>query len=471
MTLGKKTKIVCTIGPATEHAVNLKLLTEAGMNVMRLNFSHGDFAEHQARVDNIRTVMKETGKTVAILQDLCGPKIRIGTFKDKMITLHEGKTFTLTTDEIEGDEERVHINYPQLPKEVKPGTIIMLQDGTKRLEVTAIKGNDIITKVMIGGKLSSRKGVNVPGANLSLSALTDKDKADVEFGIKNNVDFVALSFVRRASDIHDLRAILDKAGSKAHIIAKIETPEALDCIDDIIALSDGIMVARGDLAIEIPAEEVPVVQKMLIKKCNQAGKPVITATQMLESMIKNPVPTRAEVSDIANAIIDGTDAIMLSEETTLGDFPIEAVKVMSRVAARIESEVYTRDTIAEYAGSHGITDVVSQSAVRAAHNIGAKLIVALTRSGTSARMIARYRPAERILALSDREDNVHKLMLTFGCYPMVTPTFKTVEEILNSVRSIAVKNHLAKKGDKVVIVAGMPFGKAKETNFILVETL
>jgi len=214
-----------------------------------------------------------------------------------------------------------------------------------------------------------------------------------------------------------------------------------------------------------------VVQKMLIKKCNQAGKPVITATQMLESMIKNPVPTRAEVSDIANAIIDGTDAIMLSEETTLGDFPIEAVKVMSRVAARIESEVYTRDTIAEYAGSHGITDVVSQSAVRAAHNIGAKLIVALTRSGTSARMIARYRPAERILALSDREDNVHKLMLTFGCYPMVTPTFKTVEEILNSVRSIAVKNHLAKKGDKVVIVAGMPFGKAKETNFILVETL
>lgn len=471
MTLGKKTKIVCTIGPVTETEHKMTELVHAGMNVMRLNFSHGDFVEHQARVDTIRKVMKEMGKTVAILQDLCGPKIRIGTFKDKMITLHEGKTFTLTTDEIEGDEERVHINYPDLPKEVKPGTIIMLQDGTKRLEVTEVKGNDIVTKVMIGGKLSGRKGVNVPGANLSLSALTDKDRKDVEFGIKNGVDFVALSFVRRASDIRDLRDILDKAGSKAHIIAKIETPEALDCIDDIIALSDGLMVARGDLAIEIPAEEVPVVQKLLIAKCNAVGKPVITATQMLESMIKNPVPTRAEVSDIANAIIDGTDAIMLSEETTLGEFPVEAVKVMAKVAARIESEVYTRDTIAEYDTSHGVTDVVSQSAVRAAHNVGAKLIIALTRSGSTARMIARYRPAERVLALSDREENAHKLALTFGCYPMVVPTVKSVEEIMDIVRKTAVDNKIVRLGDKVVIVAGMPFGEAKEVNFILVETL
>lgn len=471
MTLGKKTKIVCTIGPATEFPVNLELLVNAGMNVMRLNFSHGDFDEHQKRVDNLRDIIKKTGKPIAIMQDLCGPKIRIGTFKDKMITLHEGKTFTLTTDPIEGDEDRVHINYPDLPKEVKPGTIIMLQDGTKRLEVTEVKGNEIVTKVMIGGKLSGRKGVNVPGANLSLSALTDKDRADVEFGIKNKVDFIALSFVRRASDVEDLRAILDKAGSKAHIIAKIETPEALDVIDDIIALSDGIMVARGDLAIEIPAEEVPIVQKLLIHKCNVVGKPVITATQMLESMIKNPVPTRAEVSDIANAIIDGTDAVMLSEETTLGEFPIEAVKVMSRVAARIESEVYTRDTIAEYDNSHGVTDVVSQSAVRAAHNVGAKLIVALTRSGSTARMIARYRPAEKVLALTDNEDNAHKLALTFGCYPMVVPTVKSVEEILDIVRRLAADNKLAKPGDKVVIVAGMPFGTAKEVNFILVETL
>ncbi len=467
----KKTKIVCTIGPATETDSKLRDLVNAGMNVMRLNFSHGDFAEHQSRVDALRKVMKETGRTVAILQDLCGPKIRIGTFKDKMITLHEGKEFTLTTDEVEGTEERVHVNYPALPKEVKKGTIIMLQDGTKRLEVLEVKGNDIVTKVMIGGKLSGRKGVNVPGANLSLSALTDKDRVDVEFGIKNQVDFVALSFVRRASDIRDLRAILDKAGSKAHIIAKIETPEALGCIDEIIELADGIMVARGDLAIEIPAEEVPIAQKLLITKCNAVGKPVITATQMLESMIKNPVPTRAEVSDIANAIIDGTDAVMLSEETTLGDFPIEAVKVMSKVAARIETEVYTRDTIAEYESSHGVTDVVSQSAVRAAHNVGARLIVALTRSGSTARMIARYRPAERILALTDLAENAAKLALTFGCIPAVVPTFYNIEDIMSTVRKMAIEHKLAHAGDKVVVVAGMPFGTAKEVNFILVETL
>ena len=471
MNLGKKTKIVCTIGPVTESTEKLTELVNAGMNVMRLNFSHGDFAEHQKRVDNIHEVMKQTGKTVAILQDLCGPKIRIGTFKDQMVVLHEGAIFTLTTDEVEGTEGRVHVNYPNLPKEVGKGSIIMLHDGTKRLEVMEVNGNDIVTKVMIGGRLSGKKGVNVPGANLSISALTDKDRADVAFGIKNNVDFVALSFVRRASDISDLRKILDDAGSHAHIIAKIETPEALGCIDEIIAAADGVMIARGDLAIEIPAEEVPLAQKLLISKCNAVGKPVITATQMLESMIKNPVPTRAEVSDIANAIIDGTDAIMLSEETTLGDFPVEAVKVMTKVAYRVEKEVYTRDTIAAYESSHGVTDVVSQSAVRAAHTVGASLIVALTRSGKSARMIARYRPAERILAFSDTEEHAAKLQLTFGCYPMVAPTMRTVDEIMGIVREVTLKEGLAKKGDKVVIVAGMPFGTSTDTNMILVETL
>jgi pyruvate kinase len=467
----RHTKIVATIGPASRDPRTLERLLRAGVDVVRLNFSHGEHAEHLEVMRTVRGLAPELQRPVAILQDLCGPKIRIGTFKEQMITLHEGQTFTLTTDEVEGTNERVHINYPKLPQEVKPGGVILLQDGTKRLEVVEVKGNDIVCKVMIGGKLAGRKGVNVPGANLSLSALTEKDRADVEFGIKNNVDFVALSFVRRASDIRDLRAILDKAGCKAHIISKIETPEALDCIDDIIELSDAIMVARGDLAVEIPAEEVPIVQKLLISKCNAVGKPVITATQMLESMIKNPVPTRAEVSDIANAIIDGTDAIMLSEETTLGEFPIEAVKVMAKVAKRIEGEVYTRDTIAEYDDSHGVTDVVSQSAVRAAHNVGAKVIVALTRSGSTARMLARYRPAENILALSDNEYNARKLALSFGCYPMVVPTFKNVEEILTTVRKATLDTKLCKAGDKVIVVAGMPFGVAKETNCILVETL
>jgi pyruvate kinase len=471
MTLGKKTKIVCTIGPATESKEKLLALVEAGMNVARLNFSHGSNEEHGKRVETIREIIKKTGKTIAILQDLCGPKIRIGTFKDSTIMLHEGQEFTLTTEECEGDEKRVHVNYPNLPKEVKEGTIIMLHDGTKKLQVTKVNGSDIVTKVIIGGRLSNRKGVNVPGANLSISALTDKDREDVKFGIANKVDFVALSFVRRAQDVNDLRKILVDNGCKAQIISKIETPEALENIDEIIALSDGIMIARGDLAIEIPTEEVPIVQKLIIRKCNEVGKPVITATQMLESMIKNQVPTRAEVSDIANAIIDGTDAIMLSEETTLGDFPIEAVTVMSKVALRIESEVYTRDTIAEYDESHGVTDVVSQSAVRAAHNIGAKLIVALTRSGRTAKMIARYRPAERILALSDNPSEISRLMLSFGCYPMVVPTFKTVSEIMDIVRDITSQNKLLKKGDKVVIAAGMPFGESRETNFILVETI
>ena len=471
MKIGKKTKIVCTIGPATESEEKLTELMGAGMNVARLNFSHGDFAEHQNRVDTIRKICEKNGDVVAIMQDLCGPKIRIGTFKDNAITLVRGEKFILTTDDFEGTQEKVHINYPALPKEVKPGIFIMLQDGTKKLEVVEVKGNDIITKVISGGRLSGRKGVNVPGANLSVKSLTEKDRSDLEFGIKNKVDFVALSFVRNSSDIRELREILNKAGSKAHIIAKIETPEALNDIDAIIEASDAIMIARGDLAIEIPAEEVPLVQKLIIHKCNSAGKPVITATQMLESMVKNPVPTRAEISDIANAIIDGTDAIMLSEETTLGEFPIAAVEIMTRVALRVEKEVFNRDTIAEYEVSHGITDVISQSAVRATHNLEASLIVALTRQGRTPRMISRYRPAEMVLALTDNKEILNKLVLSYGCYPFLVKTFKTTDEIMEMVRETTLNNKLVKKGDKVVIVAGVPFGSTSETNLILVETL
>jgi len=471
MNLGKKTKIVCTIGPATEKESQLEALLEAGMNVVRLNFSHGDFAEHQVRVDNVRKVMEKTGKILALMQDLGGPKIRIGIFKDGSVELQPGQTFTLTAEEVEGTQERVHVNYADLPKEVKPGAFIMLKDGAMKLEVIEVKGPEIVTKVIAGGKLSGKKGVNVPGAHLSIKSLTDKDREDVKFGIKNQVDFIALSFVRRASDVTELRELLDQAGSKAQIIAKIETPEALEVIDDIIEAADGIMIARGDLAIEIPAEDVPLVQKMIIRKCNVAGKPVITATQMLESMIKNPVPTRAEVSDIANAIIDGTDAIMLSEETTLGEYPVKAVEIMAKVALKVEKEVYNRDTIAEYEKSHGITDVVSQSAVRAAHSIGASLIVALTRGGYSPRMISRYRPAEPILVLTDSSENLNKLILSYGCYPQKVPTFKTTEEIMEMVREITLKDDFLTKGDKVVIVAGMPFGSAADTNFILVETL
>ncbi len=337
----KKTKIVCTIGPATSSIEKLTALVNAGMNIMRLNFSHGDFSEHQHRVDNMRTVMKNTNKNIEIIQDLSGPKIRIGEFENGSINLKPGHEFVLTTDNIIGNENIVNVNYPLLPEEVRVGGYILLHDGKKKLQITGIDGNKIITKVIIGGDIKSKRGVNIPGAYLSISSITEKDKSDLIFGIKNKVDYFALSFIRRPSDILELRDILKREGSNARIIAKIETPEALDNIDEIIRLTDGVMIARGDLGIEIPAEEVPMVQKMLIQKCNAMNKPVITATQMLESMIKSPVPTRAEVSDVANAIIDGTDAVMLSEETTLGDYPVESVEMMTRIALRVEKDVYS----------------------------------------------------------------------------------------------------------------------------------
>ena len=475
MNLGKKTKIVCTIGPATESAEKLEALVNAGMNVMRLNFSHGDFAEHQGRVDNLRGVMKKLNKPVAILQDLGGPKIRIGKFTDeKGIVLKEGQTFTLTTNVSEqesGDEHRVFINYPKLPSEVKVGGTIMIHDGRKRLQITKIKGNDIVCKVIVGGPLGNRKGVNLPDAELTIHALTEKDRKDLQFGLKNKVDFFALSFVRRPEDIHELRDILKKAKSDARIIAKIETPQALECLEEIVEAADGIMVARGDLAIEIPAEEVPIAQKRMIDLCIAAGKPVIVATQMLESMIKSPIPTRAEVSDVANAIKDGTDAIMLSEETTLGEYPVEAVAMMTKIALRVEADACSCENMVDHEEVHGDTDVISQAAVRIAHDSNASFIVAMTRSGRTARMIARYRPAEHTLVMSDSAKHLNKLALSFGCQPIETPTFKTVEEAMVVVREVAFKNKLAKKGEKVVIVWGFPFGGSKDTNLILVETL
>lgn len=471
MNNGKKTKIVCTIGPATESEEKLSALVEAGMNVMRLNFSHGDFKEHQSRVNNLKKIMAKTGKNVGIMQDLGGPKIRIGDFENGSVVLKEGETFTLTTDKVVGNEKKVFVNYPLLPKEVKVGGFILLHDGKKKLQITDIKGSEVITKILVGGEIKNKRGVNLPGAYLSMSSITEKDRTDLEFGLKNKVDFIALSFVRRPSDITELREILNKNKSKAGIIAKIETPEALENIDEIIALSDAIMVARGDLAIEIPAEDVPLAQKMLIQKCNALGKPVITATQMLESMIKSPIPTRAEVSDIANAIIDGTDAIMLSEETTLGDFPVESVKMMTRIAEKVEKEVYTNDYIAEYEESHGTTDTISKSAVLVCHELGAKFIVALTESGVTARMVARYRPSERIIALTSNPTTAQKLTLTFGCYPVLVEKFSTVNQIMAIVKKTATKYKLGVKNDKVVIAAGMPFGKTGGTNMVLVETL
>jgi len=468
----KKTKIVATIGPPTTDVKKMEELLMAGVNVMRMNFSHGDFAEHQVKVDNARTVSGKIGIPVALLQDLGGPKIRIGDFYKESVVLEEGQTFTLTTEKIVGDEKRVYVNYVSLPMEVEVGGLIMLHDGKKKLEIINIKGNEIVCKVIIGGEIKGKRGVNLPGAKLSVSSLTKKDKDDLEFGFKNKVDFIACSFVRRPEDISELRDILDKAKSKAKIIAKIEDREGLENINKIIELVDGIMIGRGDFGIEIGVENMPMVQKEIIKKCNKAGKPVITATHMLESMIKSSVPTRAEVSDIANAILDGTDAIMLSEETVLGQYPVEAVRIMAKVAERVEKEMgYVKKYFAIPGKEDNITDAVSAEAVDLAYNIGAKYIVALTYYGFAARMIARYRPVQRVIAMTPNEKVANQLLLTFGCNPVLIEKLNTLPAAIKEAKKHCLKSKLTQKGDKIVIVAGMPFGKSGMTNTIMVERM
>ena len=468
----KKTKIVATIGPATESKEKLEELLKAGMNVMRINFSHGDFTEHARKVVNLKAAMRTTGIQAAILQDLGGPKIRIGDFKADSIELIPGRTFTLTTDHVEGDEKKVSIHYKNLPKEVKKGHIIYLHDGKKKLEVVKIAGNDVLCRVIVGGNIKGRRGVNLPDSELSIKSLTKKDLHDLEFGLKYDVDFIALSFVRRPEDIDELRAILKKRKSGAKIIAKIETPQAIRNLDEIISKADGVMVARGDLAIEIPAEQVPLVQKMIIEKCNNLGKPVITATQMLESMINSPIPTRAEVSDVANAILDGTDAIMLSEETALGDYPVEAVRMMSKIAKEIEANYPERVITHSGNGTSDITDSITGSVVKAAHDVGAKVIVALTESGFTARMISRFKPEPAILALSANEKTCNQMHLSFGCFPARVKRYKTINEAVSLVRQSCLAEKIARKGDRMVIACGVPSNKKGViTNMILVETV
>lgn len=468
----KKTRIVATIGPASEDPKMLTKLITSGLNVARMNFSHGDHAEHNARLAKIRSAIKSSGSDIAILQDLGGVKIRIGDFTDGQITLIKGQKFIITTKKCAGNEKCVFINYKKLPQEVGVGQRILIDDGTKELQVTKTNDTEIETKVIVGGMIRSRRGVNVPGARLSCSAITPKDKKDViEFGIKNNVDFIALSFVRSAHDILQLKRILDKYKSTARMIAKIETPEAIADIDEIISVADGIMVARGDLAVEMPACDVPHLQKMIIKKCNIVGKPVIVATQMLESMISAPVPTRAEVADIANAILDGADAVMLSAESAVGNYPLSSVQQMAAIAKRTEQDISTRmiEDIKKYAAR--TVNAVSHSAMHIANDIDAVAIVALTESGFSARKIARYRPSQTIIALTP-SDTTHKhLQLSYGCFSYVVKRFSTVVDTVAFAKQFVAKKGYAKKGDRIVIVAGVPFDHAGTTNMVIVEEI
>ena len=469
--LDKKTKIVCTIGPATESTEMLVKLLNTGMNVMRLNFSHGDFKEHQARIVNLKEAMKKTGKTCAIMQDLSGPKIRIGTFAAGQVTLKEGQLFTLTTEKIEGDENRVHINYPMLPKEVSKGHIIFLHDGRKKLEVVEVKGNDVVCKVLVGGDIKGKRGVNLPDSDLSISSMTEKDKEDFEFGIKNKVDYFALSFVRRPSDVIELREMLNARKSDAKIISKIETPQSLKCIDEIISLSDAIMVARGDLAAEIPTEQVPVATKNLIEKCNYAGKPVIHATQVMESMISAPVPTRAEVSDCANAVYDGTDAVMLSEETTLGQFPVQAVDTMARIARTVEADPRYIDGRNTMVCTGADNDSVIESAIMTAEGTEASAIVILTDDFNEIQSLASAKPGCPVIAMTTKTIVAGQANLSFAVQSVLVSKMATRADFVKEAKAYALKNKFAIKGARIVLVYGESFGKSKTVNTVSVDVI
>lgn len=466
----KKTKIVATIGPNTENKDSLTKLFELGVDVCRTNMSHDDQEIHGKRIALIRSVSKKMNMPIAILQDLSGPKIRIGDFENAPVELVAGEKLILTGDKsCKGDASKVYFNYPHIEKDIKKGMILMLDDGKKKVVVEKVVGTEIHTKVLIGGTTKSRRGVNIPGAYLSISALTDKDKKDLSFGIAEGVDFVALSFVRNAKDIIELRSLIKKQKGTQKIVAKIETQEAIENIDEIISVTDAIMVARGDLAVEVGPEKVPAFQKMIIRKCNEVGKPVIVATQMLESMISSPVPTRAEVSDVANAIFDGADAVMLSEETTLGKFPGEAVSMMSHIAIQVEGEIGTHRRLKVH--SNDIVDSVSSSVVHNAEDVGASLIVALSESGSTPRMIARYKPQQPIIVLTPHLETARQSQLVFGCYPILMKSFTGSTQLINTIGPKLIAEGVAKKKDRIVVSAGVPFGTPGSTNMLMIITI
>jgi len=469
----RKTKIVGTIGPASETVEKLKQLMEAGLNVARLNFSHGDFAEHGQRIKNIRQAMEETGLTIAILLDTKGPEIRTGKLKVEPIDLVEGETLILTSEEIEGDASRVSITYPGLVDDVHPGSRILIDDGLIEVKVEKVEGTEIYTRIMNGGQLKSKKGVNVPGVAINLPGITEKDANDIRFGLEQGIDFIAASFVRKASDILEIRKILEEQNqTDVQIIAKIENQEGVDNIDEILAVADGIMVARGDLGVEVPAEDVPIYQKMMIRKCNELGKPVITATQMLDSMQRNPRPTRAEVGDVANAIFDGTDAVMLSGETAAGKYPLESVLTMARIAKRSEESLNSKDDSVHYNQRQmTITDTISFSASRAALDLNAAAILTPTESGFTARMVSKYRPKAPIIAVTPSPKVFRKLSLVWGVYPVLAEMANSTDEMLELSVLAAVKANKIKHGDLVVITAGVPVRESGTTNLLKIHVV
>ncbi|MFN1834463.1 pyruvate kinase [Balneola sp. MJW-20] len=471
----RRTKIVCTIGPSCDSQEQIENLLLHGMNVARLNFSHGTHEDHSKVIQRIRKVAQQYKYSIPVLMDLQGPKIRVGQMRDGGVELETGSIVRVTAEEIIGDEKTVPIDYKNLIHEAEVGNSILLDDGLLEFKVVEKHPDSLKVKVVVGGLLKPRKGVNLPNVRISIPSMTEKDIKDLEFGLSQDVDLVALSFVRSAKDIRDIISRIRATGSQAGIIAKIEKPEAVEAIDEIIEEADGIMVARGDLGIEIPTEEVPMVQKMIIDKCRQVGKPVIIATQMLDSMINNPRPTRAESSDVANAVFDGTDAVMLSGETASGSFPMEAVNVMDRICRSVEDQsahiynslVYRKPEWKE----KQIVESLAYSCVTIAENVEAKAIGTITHSGSTARRIAKFRPRVPIVAFTESQKIRRQLNLVWGVHSVRLKELYDTDTSVKMMEQYLEENGMVKKGDRVILATGMPIPKRGRTNMIKVSTI
>lgn len=459
----KRTKIIATIGPASSSPAIIARLIKAGMDAARLNFSHGERKDHRRRIHLIRQASLRAGKPIAIIQDLQGPKLRVGMMQNDGVTLKRGDRVIITAKKVLGTGSRISITYPRLTKDLTSGDTVLFDDGKLEARVVRRSGSDLQCKIVRGGLLKSHKGVNLPGARLTLPSLSRKDREDLLFGIEQGVDYIALSFVRTATDIDATRAFLRKAGANIPIIAKIEKPEAIDNLEEIVHAADGIMVARGDLGVEMSPEQVPLLQKLIIRACNDAEKPVITATQMLESMIENPQPTRAEASDVANAILDGTDCVMLSGETAVGKHPVHAVAVMARIAEQAETSL---EPLPPDRHIGGMDESVAHAACRAAAEQRARSIVTFTQSGSTALLVSKHRPAADIIAPTPFERVARKVSLYWGVIPVILKSMKTTDAMIRGVEAIMLEKDLARKRDMIVITAGVPIGVAGSTNMM-----
>ena len=469
----RKTKIVCTMGPNLFEKHLIAPLMKAGMNVARFNFSHGTYETHQHYYDEVCRIRDELGLPVATMLDTKGPEIRVRSFKNGRVTLQNGQLFTLTTDEVEGDEERVSITYKELPQDIAVGTSILIDDGLIGMQVERIDGADIVCRVLNGGVVSNNKGVNIPNAHLSMPFISEKDHQDILFAIKNGYDFIAASFTRCADDIMQIRHILqENICHTINIIAKIENMEGVENIDEILRVVDGVMVARGDLGVEVPLEDVPSLQKKLIQRGIAAGKPVITATQLLDSMIKNPRPTRAEATDVANAIYDGTSAIMLSGESAVGAYPVEAVETMVRIALRAEADMdYIRRFSRDTSASTDVTNAISHATVTSAHDLNASAIITVTKSGSTARILSRYRPACVIVGCTTEKHVWRQLALSWGTVPLMIAEESNTDDLFEHAVDAAVQNGLVHDGELVVLTAGVPLGISGTTNLMKVHVV